>query len=93
MFFGSRDGIIKTKIQEEANGDIVSLIHSVERSDIPIPDNTVRLDVWKGQRTWQNGKNLHWRECLVIDLKGYIPKSLMHMASGNYKSKEIETNY
>ena len=52
MFFGSRDGIIKTKIQEEANGDIVSLIHSVESSDIPIPENTVRLDVWKGQRTW-----------------------------------------
>jgi hypothetical protein len=52
MFFGSRDGIIKTKIQEEANGDFVSLIHSVERSDIPVPDNTVRLDVWKGQRTW-----------------------------------------
>jgi hypothetical protein len=48
MFFGSRDCIIKIKIQEEANGDIVSLIHSVERSDIPIPDNTVRLDLWKG---------------------------------------------
>lgn len=52
MFFGSRDCIIKIKIQEEANGDIVSLIHSVERSDIPIPENTVRLDVWKGQRVW-----------------------------------------
>ena len=69
------------------------MIHSVERPDIPIPGNTVRVDIWKGQRTWQKGENLHWLECFVIDLKGYIPKSLMHMAIGNYKSKEIETNY
>ena len=69
------------------------MIHSVERPNIPIPVNTVRADVCKGQRTWQKGENLHWLECFVIDLKGYIPKSLMHMAIGNYKSKEIETNY
>lgn len=48
MFFGSRDCIIRIKVQEETNGDVVSLIHSVDRQDIPIPDNTVRMDVWKG---------------------------------------------
>ena len=61
------------------------MIHSVERPDIPIPGNTVRVDLWKGQRTWQKGENLHWLECFVIDLKGYIPKSLMHMAITNQK--------
>ena len=28
-----------------------------------------------------------------MDLKGYIPKSLLHMAVGSYAAKEIETEY
>ena len=44
----SRDGIIEFSSEVDKEGRAVTIMHTKERNDIPIPDNTVRMDFWRG---------------------------------------------
>jgi hypothetical protein len=44
----SRDGIIEIISDVDKQGRAVSILHTKERNDIPVPDNTVRMDFWRG---------------------------------------------
>ena len=48
FMMSSRDGIIEFSSEVDKDGRAVTIMHTKERNDIPIPDNTVRMDFWRG---------------------------------------------
>jgi hypothetical protein len=60
---------------------------------IPIPENTVRIEKWEGVRAYSKGKDVHFLDFSFVDLKGYIPKSLMRLAVGTQMRKGLEEGY
>ena len=60
---------------------------------IPIPENTVRMELWKGVRAYSKGNDVHFLDFSFGDLKGYIPKSLMRLAVGTQMRKGLEEGY
>ena len=48
FIMSSRDGIIELHNEVDKNGRSVTVMHTKERNDIPVPENTVRMDFWRG---------------------------------------------
>ncbi len=51
FMISSRDGIIEIYGEKDKNGRNVHILQTKERNDIPIPNNTVRMDFWRGSIT------------------------------------------
>ena len=51
FMISSRDGIIEIYGEKDKNGRNVRILQTKERNDIPIPNNTVRVDFWRGSIT------------------------------------------
>lgn len=89
----SRDGIIEIISEVDKQGRAVSILHTKERNDIPVPDNTVRMDFWRGSMIQDRGNDCYYLFFEVMDLKGYVPKSLLNMGIGAGKTNEIKELY
>ena len=48
FLISSRDGIMDISLEKDKNGRHVHILHTKERNDIPVPNNTVRMDFWRG---------------------------------------------
>ena len=48
FMISSRDCAVEIILEKDENGRAVHIIHTKECNNIPVPDNTVRMDFWRG---------------------------------------------
>ena len=68
-FLSSRDAIFEFNTEVDKNGRYITIIQTKERNGIPVPNNTVRMDYWKGLTTQDRGNDSYYIYFEVMDLK------------------------
>ena len=52
MILSSRDSIIKILLKDDTDGSTLALVNTLDRPEIPIPNNTIRIDLWMSRRAY-----------------------------------------
>jgi len=68
-YLSSRDAIFEFNTEIDKNERYVTIIQTKERNDIPLPDNTVRMNYWKALTTQDRGNDSYYIYFEVMDLK------------------------
>lgn len=87
-----RDAVLHMVQQrrDDANGTFIK-IKSVEHADMPLVKDIIRMYYYEALLLQQQGDNLLMTECIHMDMKGYMPASLMNMTIASETSKEFIT--
>jgi hypothetical protein len=48
FMISSRDCVVDINLKKDENGRAVHIIHTKEYKSIPVPEDTVRMDFWRG---------------------------------------------
>ena len=70
------------------------MLRTINRENlVPIPENTIRMEMWKCVRASPKGNDVHFLDFSFVDLKGYIPKSLLRLTVGTQMRKGLEEGF
>ena len=69
------------------------MMRTVNRPNIPIPTNTIRMEMWKASRAIQKGNDVQFVDFTYFDMGGYIPKSLLRLSMGASMRKRLDEGY
>ena len=84
FLISSRDAIYRfERFDNQPCGSHIMIMRSVDRPNLPIPKNTIRMEMWKASRAIEKGNDVHFVDFTYFDLKGYIPKTLLRLSMGS----------
>jgi len=88
-----RENLVRYTRKDIGNGKTLVYLRSVLDDEISLKPNVVRMEMMKIQELEQVGEDLKLVDVTYMDMKGYIPASLMNMAMTTMISKGIASIY